>query len=59
MAMVATADEQRRLLLENITDAIDINTRSLAGKQAMVSLATALIGAAFVLLGVAQLLTLI
>lgn len=59
MNVGATIEEQQRLLLENIADAIDINTGSLAGKRAMVSLATTLIGIAFALLGTAQLLTLI
>lgn len=59
MDVVASTEDQRRLLLENVADAIDINTRSLAGKRAMVSLATTLIGLVFALLGAAQLLTLI
>jgi hypothetical protein len=44
------------LLLRSIPDAIHLNTALLVGERAMVSLATALIGVAFVLLGLAQLL---
>jgi len=54
MAMDASTEERHRLLLEDITDTIDINAESLADKRVMVSFATAMIGFAFVLLGLAQ-----
>jgi hypothetical protein len=56
IAMDGTTEERRRSLLESVTDAIDVNTALLAGKSAMVSLAMTMIGAAFALLGIAQLL---
>jgi len=56
MGMDGTIEGRRDLLLRSLADAIEANTDSLAGKRALVTLATALIGFAFLLLGVAQLL---
>lgn len=55
-AMDGTIEERRELLITSLAEAIDVNTASLAGKRALVALATSLIGTALVLLGVAQLL---
>jgi hypothetical protein len=59
VAMDDSVEARRRLLLESITEAIDVNIESLEDKRTLVTLATVMIGIAFVLLGVAQLLSLI
>jgi hypothetical protein len=55
--MDGTVEKRRQLLLTSIADAIDMNAASLAGKRLMISLATVMIGGAFALLGIAQLLS--
>lgn len=54
-----TPEARRGLLLESVTDAIDASIESLADKRALVTLATVMIGVAFVLAGIAQLLPLV
>jgi hypothetical protein len=48
-------DVMQRLLLKSVACAIDANTELLAGKRALVTRATVLVGLAFLLLGIAQL----
>jgi hypothetical protein len=48
------ARRRHRLLLDSVIDAIAVNIDSLAGKRILITWATALIGLAFSLLGVAQ-----
>jgi hypothetical protein len=55
IAMNGDVEARRRLLLRSVAYAIDANIESLAGKLVLVTRATALIGLAFVLLGIAQL----
>jgi hypothetical protein len=55
IAMDGTVEARRRLLLRSVADAIDANTKLLAGQRVLVTWATALIGLAFALLGIAQL----
>jgi hypothetical protein len=55
IAMDDDVEAKRQLLLRSVADAIDANTELLAGKRVLVTRATALIGLAFVLLGIAQL----
>jgi hypothetical protein len=54
IAMGGTAEERHRLLLDSVIDAIAVNIDSLADKRGLITWATALIGLAFALLGVAQ-----
>jgi hypothetical protein len=55
IAMDDDVEARRQLLLRSVADAIDANTELLAGKRVLVTRATALIGLAFALLGIAQL----
>ena len=59
VAMEGTVEARRQLLLESVTEAIDANIESLADKRVLVTLATVMIGVAFVFLGMAQLLPLV
>lgn len=59
VVMDDTLEARRQLLLESVTEAIDGNIESLADKRALVTLATATIGGALALAGIAQLLPLV
>jgi hypothetical protein len=55
IAIVDDVEVMRQLLLRSVAYAIDANTELLAGKRALVTRATVLVGLAFSLLGIAQL----
>ncbi len=55
IVMDGAVETRRRLLLRSVANAIDANTKLLAGRRVLVTWALVLIGFAFVLLGIAQL----